>query len=310
MAVNPRSRRLPVVAVLDGGVDLPHPDLDGAMWTNPGETAGDGVDNDGNGYVDDLHGFNAGFATGESDFGLNRWHGTGIAGVIAAEDNGFGATGVAAGRAQVLSIGGLYDNDDSGLINFRRAVDYLVELKGRGENVRVMNVSWGVTTRSREEQAEWKRLVQKLLEANILLVAAVSNEPLRDLNSVPLYPQKVDLPNVVVVASTNKRGDRLAFGSSRGDRIVDLATFGQDLFTTSVDGAYAKRTGNSFAAPRVAAAAALMFEANPALSAVRAAELLLATVEPVRGLRGRVRTGGALDIERAVAAARAEVSGL
>jgi subtilisin family serine protease len=294
----------PIVAVFDGGVDYTHTDLDEAMWRNPGEVEGDGIDNDGNGVTDDIHGFNVGFNSGDPMKGEGTDHGTHVAGIIASEDNGQGSTGVAAGKAQVLSVGGLYDGQDL-LTNFERAVDYVVDLKSKGANIRAVNASFGDEYRDAASQARWKAAVQKLGDADILLVAATANGNGSNMNNVQDFPANVDMPNVITVASMDRNNDKLARFSSHGDKVVELAAVGEDVVSTVPGGRWEEMSGTSMATPRVAATAALMFAENPNLTAAQVRELLVKTVEVDPDLKGKVSTGGKLDIAAAVAAAKA-----
>jgi subtilisin family serine protease len=303
----PTPTGVPVIAVFDGGVDTRHTDLDGAMWTNPGEVAGDGLDNDGNGLEDDLHGFNVGFDSGEPMQGAGTDHGTHVAGIIAAEDNGEGNTGVAAGKAQILSVGGLYDGKDL-LTNFERAVDYVVDMKSKGANIRAVNASFGDEYRDAASQARWKSAVQKLADADILLVAATANGNGSNMNKVADFPANMDLPNVITVASMDKRNDKLASFSSHGDKVVELAAVGEDVLSTVPGNRWEEMSGTSMATPRVAATAALMFAENPDLTAAQVRDLLVKTVELDPDLKGKVSTGGKLDLDAAVAAARASAA--
>ncbi|MCE9669148.1 S8 family serine peptidase [Myxococcus stipitatus] len=299
----PRPTGDPVIAVFDGGVDYKHSDLDSAMWVNEGEIAGDGKDNDGNGIADDIHGFNVGFNSGDVMKGDGTDHGTHVAGIIAAEDNGQGNTGIAAGKAKIMSIGGLYDGADL-LTNFERGVDYIVHMKQeRGVNVRAMNASFGDEYRDAASQARWKAAVQKLADADILLVAATANGYGSNMNNVADMPANLDLPNVITVASMDKNNDKLARFSSHGDKVVELAAVGEDVLSTVPGGKWEKMSGTSMATPTVAGAAALMFAANPDLTAAQVRDLLVKTVEVDPDLKGKVSTSGKLDIKAAVKAA-------
>ena len=300
----PTPKGPPVVAIFDGGVDTKHSDLDGALWTNPNEVEGDGIDNDNNGVADDIHGFNVGFNSGDPFKGEGTDHGTHVAGIIAAEDNGQGNTGVAAGKAQVLSVGGLYDGNDL-LTNFERSVDYVVGLKEKGANIRAVNASFGDEYKDAASQARWKAAVQKLADADILLVAATANGNGSNMNNVADFPANVDLPNVLTVASMDRNNDKLARFSSHGDKVVELAAVGEDVLSTVPGGRWQKMSGTSMATPRVAATAALMFAENPNLTAAQVRDMLVKTVEVDPDLKGKVSTGGKLDIAAAVAAAKA-----
>jgi subtilisin family serine protease len=295
----------PVIAVFDGGVDYRHTDLDSAMWVNPGEVAGDGIDNDNNGVSDDIHGFNVGFNSGDVMKGEGTDHGTHVAGIIAAEDNGEGNTGVAAGKAKIMSVGGLYDGADL-LTNFERSVDYVVKMKTeKGVNVRAINASFGDAYQNKADQARWQAAVQKLADADILLVAATANGNGSNMNNVPDMPANLDLPNVLTVASMDKRNDKLARFSSHGDKVVELAAVGEDVLSTVPGNRWEQMSGTSMATPRVAATAMRMFAENPHLTAAQVRDMLVQTVEKDADLTGKVSTGGKLDIDAAVAAARA-----
>jgi subtilisin family serine protease len=297
----------PVIAVLDGGVDYTHSDLDDSMWVNPGEIDGDGIDNDGNGIADDIHGFNVGTGKGDPFKGEGTDHGTHVAGIIAAEDNGEGNTGFAAGKAKILSVGGLYDGADL-LTNFEKSVDYLVKMKTEhGVNIRAANASFGDSYRDAASQKRWQAAVQKLADADILLVAATANGNGSNMNNVPDMPANIDLPNVITVASMDKNNDKLARFSSHGDKVVDLAAVGEDVLSTVPGGDWEEMSGTSMATPTVAATAARMFAENPDLTAVQVRELILKTVEADPDLKGKVITGGKLDMQAAIDAAKATV---
>jgi subtilisin family serine protease len=303
----PTPKGEPVIAVFDGGVDAKHSDLDSAMWRNDGEVEGDGIDNDNNGIADDIHGFNVGFNSGDLLKGAGADHGTHVAGIIAAEDNGQGNTGVAAGKAKIMSVGGLYDGADL-LTNFERSVDYVVKMKTeRGVNVRAVNASFGDAYPDKADQARWKAAVQKLADADILLVAATANGNGSNMNNVPDFPANLDMPNVLTVASMDKRNDKLASFSSHGDKVVELAAVGEDVVSTVPGGKWEEMSGTSMATPRVAATAALMFAENPKLTAAQVRDLLVKTVDLDPDLEGKVSTSGKLNIDAAVAAAKATV---
>jgi subtilisin family serine protease len=292
----------PVVVVLDGGVDYLHPDLDGSMWTNPGEVAGDGVDNDENGVTDDIHGFNVSLGLGDPLLGGSQSHGTHVAGLIAAEDDGVGMTGVAAGKAQLLSIGGFFDGGDWSVGRFERAVDYVVDMKKRGENIRVLNASFGDELTEPQDYARLHQAIQKLAAADILLVAAAGNDEL-NIDEVPRLPATDTSPNVLTVAALDFRQGAIGLFSAYGPRTVELAAPGSSIYSTEPGGGYRWGTGTSMAAPAVAGAAALLFAVNPELTAVEARALLLASVDVLPELAPYVSTSGKLNVAAAVALA-------
>lgn len=293
----------PIVVVFDGGVDVKHTDLDDNLWTNSGEIEGDGIDNDGNGVVDDVHGFNVGDGSGDPSKGRGVEHGTHVAGIIAAEDNGVGSTGFAAGKAKVMAVGGMYDGQDL-LTNFEKAVDYVVEMKKAGNNVRVVNASFGDEYTKPEEQARWKAAIQKLADNDILLVAATANGMGSNMNDVSDMPGNTDLPNVVTVAAMDRDNDKLASFSSYGDKVVELAAVGEHVLSTVPGDKFKTMSGTSMATPTVAAAAALVAATNPALTAAQIRQILLDSVDKDPDLTGKVSTGGKLNIQAAVELAK------
>jgi subtilisin family serine protease len=286
-------RELPVVVVYDGGVDQTHPDLDEAMWTNPGEIPGDHLDNDGNGVIDDVHGFDALRNMG-GVLGTETFHGTHVAGIIAAEDNGEGVTGVAAGRAQIMSIHAAMRASRE-VDAFESAVDYVVMMKQeRGVDIRVFNASIGMHNTAPEVAARFEAGVRRLLDADILFVVATANDHGRNMDEHPFYPANVDLPNVITVAAMNATNDRLARSSGMGPRTVELAAPGVNILSTVPFAGYSRKSGTSMAAPHVSGVAARLFFEHPELTAEEARAIILASVEPDPDLEGKVSTGGKL----------------
>ncbi|HLT28938.1 MAG TPA: S8 family serine peptidase [Myxococcaceae bacterium] len=296
----------PVVVVVDGGIDTAHLDLKDSLWVNAKEIPNDGIDNDGNGYVDDVHGINVHKSNGDLHKADGVDHGTHVAGIVAAADNNKGNTGVAAGKALVMGVGGIYDADDS-LVAFEKAVEYVVDQKvNHGVNVRVLNASFGEDVHDATKLRRWDEAVAKLREVDVLVVAATDNGNGSNMDFVPGdRPANANLDNVLVVASMDAKLEKLARFSSYGPESVDLAAPGQDILSTTVNNRWKKDSGTSYATPHVAATAALMFEAHPGLTAIEARRIILETVQKVDTLEGKVVTGGMLDIERAVEAARA-----
>jgi subtilisin family serine protease len=292
-----------VVAVYDGGFATDHPDLDDSFWVNPGEVPGNGIDDDGNGVVDDVNGFDGTTGRGRIQLGSDTFHGTHVAGIIAAEDNGFGVTGVAAGHAQVMGLVAAMLRS-SELATFERCVDYVVRMKQEhGVALRVMNASIGSHYRDASEQARWTAAVQKLLDADILLVVAANNGGFRNnLDDEPFFPAVVDLPNVVTVAAMDRAHDKLAGYSSYGPRTVELAAPGTGIRSTVPFGMYEVKEGTSMAAPYVSGVVARLFSEHPDLSAVEMRTWLLQLVTPDEDLEAKVSSGGWLDAARIFAA--------
>ncbi|MBN8722377.1 MAG: proprotein convertase P-domain-containing protein [Acidobacteria bacterium] len=303
----PQQGREVVVAVFDGGVDYNHTDLDGNMWVNRREVAGDGIDNDNNGVVDDVFGINTSNNTGDPFKGSGTDHGTHVAGIIAAEDNGTGTTGVAAkSNVKIMSVGGMYDGAGTRdlLDNFEAGVNYVVKMKEQGVNVRVINCSFAKIYDDPASQARWNAALDKLAAADIMLVASGGNTG-RNVNDLNRFPNNARQPNILTVAALDTTGGKLASFSSFGDRVVELAAPGEKILSTVPGNKYEEFDGTSMAAPHVAAAASILFSKYPTMTAVQAREIILSTVELDPDLEGKVSTKGKLDIAAAVAKADA-----
>lgn len=270
----------PLVAILDTGADLTHPDLQANLYTNPGEVPGDGLDNDGNGVVDDVHGHD--FSAGEADPVDRRGHGTHVAGTIGAVgDNGQGVVGV----AWKTSLMPLKFLGDSGIGDTAAAIDALLYAERMG--VRVTSNSWGGSNYSRA-------LHEVLANSHALHVCAAGNDG-SDNDAAPVYPAAYDVDNVVSVAATDAR-DTLASFSNWGARTVDIAAPGDGIFST-IPGGYDTKRGTSMAAPHVTGALALLLAENPTLTNAELKARLLDSADPLPALEGRVASGR-LDVAR------------
>lgn len=239
-----------VVAVLDTGADLGHPDLAPNLWTNPDEIPGNGRDDDGNGFADDVHGHD--FADGDADPSDDHGHGTHVAGVIAARgDNGLGMTGVA-WRARLMIVRVL-DTDGSGEVgDVARGIRYAV-----ANGARVINLSMAGPDTSPELEAA----ILEAQAAGAVVVASAGNTG-DDLDLLPAYPAASAGGAPVAVASTDATG-ALAADSSFGARAVDLTAPGESIGSTAAGGGYEIRSGTSQAAAQVSGAVALMLTARP-----------------------------------------------
>lgn len=277
-----------VVAVIDSGIDYTHPDLVANVWTNPGEIPGNGIDDDGNGFIDDVYGYD--FVNGDGDPMDDNGHGTHVAGTIAATgNNGTGVTGVV-WSSSVMALKFL-DGDGNGFTaNAVRALNYATMMKTLyGVDVRITNNSWGGGISS---QAMYDAILASR-DAGMLFVAAAGNGGV-DTDVEPHYPSGYDLDNVIAVAATDHL-DLLVGFSNFGASSVDLAAPGADIVSTLPGGAYGSHSGTSMAAPHVTGTAALAWSVVPMapFDAIRRA--LFAGVDPVVGLAGQVATGGRLN---------------
>ena len=276
-----------VVGVIDTGVDYTHPDLVDNMWTNPGEIAGDGIDNDGNGYIDDVHGYD--FINNDGDPLDDDGHGTHVAGTIAARgNNGTGATGVN-WSAQIMALKFL---GPSGGTTFDaiQAIEYATMMKTQyGVNIDVTNNSWGGGGFSRA----LSDAIEAAGDADQLFVAAAGNSGTNN-DVFPSYPASYDLDNIIAVASTD-HNDRKSGFSQFGATSVDLGAPGSSIYSTLPNGQYGSLSGTSMASPHVAGVAALLWADDSGLSALEVKDRILSSVDPIAALDGITVTGGRLN---------------
>ena len=293
-----------LVAVIDSGVDFTHEDLQENLWNNPGEIASNGVDDDENGYVDDIRGYDFGSDLGDSDPTDENGHGTHVAGIIAATgNNALGVIGVAWNTA-IIPVKCLDDQGNGYISYLVNALDYVSALKDQGYPIAVVNMSLGTAERS----DALNRAVGRVAARGILLVAAAGNSYGQNNDEVPSYPANAESPLVLSVAATNSSGALAAF-SNYGPRSVDMAAPGADILSTVpplLKGApYEYIDGTSMAAPIVSGVVALIAAANPAASPALIRDILLSTVTPLSSLRGKVVSGGLVDAYSAAAVAAA-----
>jgi subtilisin family serine protease len=274
-----------VVAVVDTGVDMQHPDLAANIWTNPDEIPGNLIDDDGNGLVDDVHGYD--FVNHDDDPNDDDGHGTHVAGTIAAiADNGMGVAGVAP-HARVMPVKFL---DASGLGTTADAIEAIDYATAMG--ARVINASWGGGDFS-------DGLLDSIRNAalhEVLFVAAAGNDG-ADSDHVPFFPAGFDAPNIIAVAATDRR-DQLARFSNHGATKVDVAAPGVDIDSTLPGGAYGFSSGTSMATPHVSGVAALILGFAPGMPAEALRGRILDHAEPVASLLGQVATGARLNAFR------------
>lgn len=260
------------VAIIDEGINVTHPDLQQNIWRNPGEIAGNGVDDDGNGFIDDINGYDFFHNDGSVydgpgtnlDGSLIDEHGTHVAGTIGAVgNNGNGVVGVN-WQTSLISLKFLGPNGGSSS-DLIRAFGYAKTMRDRwinsggsqGANIRVTNNSYGGTDYSQAESDS----IQALATSGILFVAAAGNEG-EDNNVVASYPAGYDLPNVISVAATD-RGDELINFSNRGSHSVHLGAPGEGILSTIPGNSYGTLSGTSMASPHVAGTALLVLAAHP-----------------------------------------------
>ncbi len=278
-----------VVAVIDTGVDYTHPDLAANIWTNPGEIAGNGIDDDGNGFVDDVHGYD--FFNNDGDPMDDNMHGTHVAGTIAAVgNNGVGVVGVN-WTSSIMALKFLSAEGYGSTSDAIRAINYATMMRERyGVNVRVENNSWGGGSYS----VSLQNAIKLTGDAGILFVAAAGNSGSNN-DAYPQYPASYNCTNIISVAATTQY-DTLASFSCYGATSVDIAAPGVNIYSTLPGGRYGALSGTSMASPQVAGAAALAWAVNPYASLETIRNAILGGADPVSALSGRVVTGGRLNV--------------
>lgn len=281
-----------IIAVIDTGVDYSHPDLRNNIWTNPGEIAGNGRDDDGNGFVDDVRGWD--FINNDNNPMDDSQHGTHVAGILAAEgNNGTGVSGVN-WKARIMPIKFMGANGSGSTAAAIRAIQYAV-----ANGARVSNNSWGGGAAS-------QALRDAIAAANSrghIFVAAAGNDGSNN-DAAPTYPASYDLPNVISVAASTT-GDGIATFSNFGARSVHVAAPGQSIFSTVPNGGYASLSGTSMAAPVVTGVVGLMIASNPSVTTNQIRTNIMSTADRPAGLSGRTASGrlNALRAVQSVAAA-------
>ena len=287
-----------VVALVDTGIDYTHEDLAGRIWTNVDEIPGNGIDDDGNGYVDDVYGWNFYSDTNDVYVGTEDAHGTHGAGTIAANaDNGTGIAGIVqSDRVKVMAVKALGGSDGSGTTaSIIQAIQY-----AEANGAQICNLSLGS---SQNDPA----LYRTMASSDMLFVVAAGNDG-TDLETSPSYPASYDLDNVISVANIRYDGE-LDPTSSYGAASVDLAAPGSYILSTTPGGTYSYMTGTSMAAPMVSAAAAMVYSAFPNATLADVKDILLASVQKLDSLSDRTATGGMLDLGAAMAYAATASTG-
>jgi thermitase len=284
-----------VVAVIDSGVDYTHPDLVRNIWTRPeiikayhddDLTSAEGID--------DVHGLN--LVDDDGDPMDTNGHGTHCAGIIGAEGgNGFGIAGVN-WNVKIMPLR-FMDGDGAGTTRDAiEAINYVIDRKRAGVNVRVISASWGSTARSRALED----VIRKAYDEGILFVAAAGNAS-TDNDQTPHYPSSYNLGNMVSVAALN-RNDQLASFSNYGARSVNVAAPGEEILSTWLEHGFSEKKGTSMATPFVAGVAALILSQNPKMSVDDLRAKLLKSVDPIDSLKGKVSSGGRINAAKAVGA--------
>ncbi len=265
-----------IVGVIDSGVEYDHPDLVDNMWTNSDEIAGNGIDDDGNGYVDDFFGYD--FDNEDPDPRDDNGHGTHVAGTIGARgNNSIGVTGVGWNASlMALKVIGTGSNAD-----VARAIDYATD-----NGAKITNNSYGYAGSNVGGSQTISNAVGRAKDAGVLYVVAAGNSrstiPASNMdgsfNSWPAELSKVH-DNVITVAATDSDGSFASY-SHWGTESVQIAAPGTQIGSTYTNGGYVYSSGTSMAAPHVAGAAALLWAERPELSYLDIKDAMLSTARP------------------------------
>jgi subtilisin family serine protease len=281
-----------LVGIIDTGIDYTHPDLAANIWTNPGETGVDsqgrdkstnGVDDDGNGYVDDFHGWD--FVNNDNNPMDDQGHGTHTAGTIGAVGNN--RTGVSGVNWNVSLVSMKFlGADGSGTLDAAvEAIEYATKL-----GVKLTSNSWGGGGYS----AAMEAAIKEARDKGILFIAAAGNEA-NDNDAAPTYPATYQLENVISVAATDDK-DELAYFSNYGKKSVHLGAPGVDILSTAPGGKYVQLSGTSMACPHVAGAAALIMGFFPGIDFKAVKTRLLNNATGISALADKAASAGRLSL--------------
>jgi Leucine-rich repeat (LRR) protein len=276
-----------IVAVIDTGVDYNHVDLVDNRWINEGEIADNGIDDDGNGFIDDVYGYD--FAYDDNDPMDRHSHGTHCSGTIGGVgNNGIGVAGVSH-TVRIMAVKFLNDSGSGYTSNAIKAVIYAVD-----NGAQILSNSWGGGGFSQglEDAITYAH------DHDVLFVAAAGNSSSNnDVN--PHYPSSYENSNILAVASTD-RNDAKASTSCYGLTSVDLGAPGVSILSSVPDNGYGFKSGTSMATPHVAGAAALLKGYNPSLSALQLKSIIMDSVDLVDSMDGITVTGGRLNLNNAL----------
>lgn len=295
-----------IVAVVDTGVDHTHEDLKDIMWTNEKEIAGNGIDDDNNGYIDDIHGINTLVRDANGNATMNtmasHWHGTHVSGTIAATQNN--ATGIAgvASNVKIMAIRTVPDDADE--LDSDIVEAYLYAAKN---GARVINCSFG------KQVNEGGMVVRDTINEigkkyNTLVIASAGNDSSgpfswHNNDSSPKYPASFDSETLLVIASTTSSGSLSTF-SNIGIKTVDIGAPGSNIYSTINGSKYGMASGTSMASPNISGVAAMVLGYYPKLSALELKDVLMKSATPVAAFKAQIVSGGRVNLKAALLKAR------
>lgn len=281
-----------VVAVIDTGINTRHPDLKEALWRNASEIPGNGKDDDRNGFIDDVHGYNFAGTTVKENADLSDpdGHGTHVAGIIAATHNGQGIAGVnPLAKIMMLKVPSEFDpqNETQFWETIATAIDYAVK-----NGAEVINISLGTYT----PYASLKTAIDRAARKNVLVVAAAGNSGSKKKE----YPAAFGLHNIVSVAASNDTRGIRWLQSNFGKNHVDIFAPGENIISTSKNGDYENLSGTSMATPFVSGVASLVISVNGSQKASQLRQRLIDTSRRFETLSGLVSSNGLINAYGAV----------
>lgn len=287
------------VAVIDTGVEYNHDDLKNVMWVNTKEIPDNGIDDDGNGYIDDIYGINTinrlkdGTASGEVRD--THSHGTHVAGTIGAESNNLiGIAGIAS-NVRIMAIRTVPNNGDESDIDVAESLIYAAN-----NGARVVNCSFG------KKRNEGGKLIPETLEhlnkMGVVVVVAAGNDRTNN-DRVLQYPASFEVDNLISVASTTNRGELSSF-SNYGEKSVHIAAPGSSIYSTTPRNKYTSLSGTSMASPAVAGLVAEVLSFHPSMTPLEVKNLLMSSSIKSANLKGKTASGGRANLLNALEAAR------
>lgn len=288
-----QNKRQVTVAVIDTGVDINHQELQGALWVNADETPGDGIDNDGNGFIDDTNGWNFYDNNNSLYTGTLDYHGTHAAGIIAAARGTHGIAGIADNSfVKIMPLKALGGETGQGSTeNVMKAIQYA---EANGANI--CNLSFGANISD-------PQLEEIMKNSRMLFVVAAGNGDPRgvgyDIDKSRMYPAALPYDNIISVANLMFDGN-LSSDSNFGVESVDIAAPGSYIVSTTPENTYAFMSGTSMAAPMVTGVAAMLYSYRPDIRLLDVKNSIINTARKLDSLSGKVLSGGMLDANAAL----------
>ena len=289
-----------IVAVVDTGVDIHHEDLKDIIWVNTKEIPNNGIDDDGNGYIDDINGINTLVRDSNGKATMNNKdthsHGTHVSGTIAAkQNNGIGIAGIAS-NVKIMGIRTVPNDGDETDIDVAEAFVYAAR-----NGAKIINCSFGKSAN------EGRQLIPDTLKYigekyGVLVIAAAGNDS-SDIDSKPTYPASFNSDNLLIIASTSSGGG-MSYFSNYGKINVDVAAPGSNIYSTVPGNKYESMSGTSMATPTTVGVAAEILSHNPDLTVAQLKDVLIRSVTKIDSFKNKMVSGGRIDLLKGLALAR------